>query len=62
MEKICEAIYKSKQLLQYLESDNFEEIKEYTTHMIASVRLGAEAQEGLAAFLSKRKAGWIKHV
>lgn len=33
---------------------------EYTVQMIADVRVGAEAQEGLRAFLEKRKAAWVE--
>jgi methylglutaconyl-CoA hydratase len=31
-----------------------------TTRWIARVRAGEEAQEGLAAFLERRKPGWIR--
>jgi methylglutaconyl-CoA hydratase len=31
-----------------------------TTRWIARVRAGAEAQEGLTAFLERRKPGWIR--
>ncbi len=33
---------------------------EYTAKMIAEIRLSPEAQEGMAAFLEKRKPGWVK--
>jgi methylglutaconyl-CoA hydratase len=31
-----------------------------TAQQIAQIRAGAEAKEGLSAFLEKRKAGWAK--
>lgn len=34
---------------------------EYTAHMIAQQRTTAEAQEGMAAFLEKRKPEWTKN-
>lgn len=34
-------------------------IDEYTARLIARLRVSAEGQEGLAAFLEKRKPGWI---
>ncbi len=33
---------------------------EYTAELIAGLRVSSEGQEGLAAFLEKRKPGWIK--
>ena len=35
-------------------------IDEYTAKLIARLRVSAEGQEGLAAFLEKRKPGWTK--
>jgi methylglutaconyl-CoA hydratase len=35
-----------------------EESKEYTAQMIAKQRISAEGQEGMAAFLEKRKPNW----
>ena len=33
---------------------------EYTARMIADIRSSEEGQEGMAAFLEKRKPKWIK--
>ena len=30
-----------------------------TAHRIADIRVGEEGQEGLSAFLNKRKANWV---
>jgi methylglutaconyl-CoA hydratase len=37
---------------------SFEEAKEYTARMIAELRVSREGQEGMAAFLEKRKPNW----
>jgi methylglutaconyl-CoA hydratase len=37
-----------------------DEALSFTAHMIAEIRASAEGQEGMAAFLEKRKPGWIK--
>jgi methylglutaconyl-CoA hydratase len=36
------------------------EAKECTARVIAELRTGDEAQEGMAAFLEKRKPLWLK--
>ncbi len=36
------------------------DLMDRTSEIIARTRAGAEAQEGLAAFLEKRKAGWVR--
>jgi len=36
-----------------------EEVIEDTAHRIADIRVGEEGQEGLSAFLNKRKANWV---
>jgi methylglutaconyl-CoA hydratase len=33
---------------------------EYVSKTLAELRVGPEAQEGISAFLSKRKPGWIR--
>jgi methylglutaconyl-CoA hydratase len=33
-------------------------VKRYTAEMIADLRVGPEGQEGMAAFLEKRKPKW----
>jgi len=37
----------------------FDEMHEYTAKMIADIRASDEGQEGMAAFLEKRKPNWI---
>jgi methylglutaconyl-CoA hydratase len=36
-------------------------LDEYTAKLIARLRVSAEGQEGLAAFLEKRKANWVEN-
>ncbi len=38
---------------------NYEQARNYTAETIARLRTSAEGQEGLSAFLEKRKAAWI---
>ncbi|OFX33077.1 MAG: hypothetical protein A2X08_11165 [Bacteroidetes bacterium GWA2_32_17] len=38
----------------------FSETQKYTAKMIADIRASKEGQEGMAAFLEKRKPNWIK--
>lgn len=47
-----------KQLLQKVPLLNFEEAKTYTADVLAKLREGEEAQEGMAAFFEKRKPRW----
>jgi methylglutaconyl-CoA hydratase len=39
---------------------DLDEAKTYTAKMIAEIRASDEGQEGMAAFLEKRKPGWVK--
>jgi methylglutaconyl-CoA hydratase len=49
-----------KQLFAQLEAGPItEEVRELTAQTISRVRATAEAREGFAAFLDKRKANWI---
>jgi methylglutaconyl-CoA hydratase len=55
-----EAIAESKRLIRTVHDQPLAEaLREYTAQHIASVRAGAEAQAGLAAFFAKSKAPWI---
>lgn len=47
-----------KELLEGLSALTLEEASEYTAEMIARMRAGPEAQEGMSAFLEKRKPRW----
>ncbi|MCJ7563869.1 MAG: enoyl-CoA hydratase/isomerase family protein [Candidatus Aminicenantes bacterium] len=53
-----EALVRCKELLRRIPGMSFEEAKEYTARMIAELRVSREGQEGMAAFLEKRKPNW----
>lgn len=55
-----EALAKAKELLHRVPGMPFEEAKEYTAAMIAALRVSAEGQEGMAAFLERRKPKWAE--
>jgi methylglutaconyl-CoA hydratase len=48
-----------KELVRRVASRDREQVDEYTAALIASARAGEEGREGVAAFLEKRKPGWI---
>ena len=56
------ALIQCKTLIAHIGSsaDDFEQLIPYTARMIAEARLSAEGQEGMAAFLEKRKPKWIE--
>jgi methylglutaconyl-CoA hydratase len=53
------ALISTKKLLNDLEHLNAQEIKAETTNVISRRRISEEGQEGLKAFLEKRKPAWI---
>ncbi|MFH2055946.1 MAG: enoyl-CoA hydratase/isomerase family protein [bacterium] len=53
------AIAVCKELLQKVPSQSVEEFKEYTAEVIAKLRQSVEGQEGMEAFLTKRKPNWV---
>jgi methylglutaconyl-CoA hydratase len=55
-----EALASCKELLGRVPAMSLEEAKIYTAEMIARLRVSGEGQEGMAAFLEKRKPGWVK--
>ena len=55
-----EAMAKCKELLHKTPRMSLEEAKPFTARMIAELRVSAEGQEGMAAFLEKRKPRWTK--
>jgi methylglutaconyl-CoA hydratase len=55
-----EALRVCKELLDDVSEMPLERAKEYTAKVIAEVRVSEEGQEGMAAFLSKRKPRWMK--
>lgn len=54
------AIMRSKELIQRVSLMSIEEAKEYTAKVIAELRISPEGQEGMAAFLEKRKPRWAQ--
>lgn len=54
-----EAIKTVKELIFKVPHLNFPEITEYTAQLIATLRTSPEGQEGMTAFLEKRKPNWI---
>jgi methylglutaconyl-CoA hydratase len=54
------ALAMCKKLLQNVPLMSFDEVKKYTAEMIASLRMSEEGQEGMNAFLQKRKPKWTK--
>ena len=55
-----DAIAYAKELIDRVPGMTWDEAKRYTAEMIARIRIGDEAQEGCAAFLEKRKPGWVE--
>jgi methylglutaconyl-CoA hydratase len=53
-----EALAKVKELLHRVPGMPFEEAKAYTAAMIAALRVSGEGQEGMSAFLERRKPKW----
>lgn len=53
-----EAIASCKELILNVPRMSLEDVKEYTARMIASLRISDEGQEGMSAFLEKRKPSW----
>lgn len=54
------ALAMCKDLLQKIPGMGFEEFKRYTAEVIAKLRISEEGQEGMNAFLEKRKPKWSK--
>ncbi len=55
-----EAIKMCKELLSNVPQISFDEVKRYTAEVIARMRVSKEAQEGMSAFLEKRRPRWYK--
>ena len=53
-----EALRTAKELLGKLPELSLEEAGAYTAEVIARLRVTPEAQEGMTAFLEKRKPNW----
>jgi len=55
-----QAIRRSKEIIQRVPRMSLEEAREYTARIIAELRVSPEGQEGMAAFLEKRKPEWAQ--
>jgi methylglutaconyl-CoA hydratase len=53
-----EAMKKCKELFCKVPGMSFDDVKKYTAEAIAQLRVSEEGQEGMAAFLEKRKPTW----
>jgi methylglutaconyl-CoA hydratase len=53
-----EAVAKAKELITRVPGMSFETAKRYTAELIAGLRTSPEAQEGMSAFLEKRRPKW----
>lgn len=54
-----QALAQVKELFRLVPGMSWEEARQYTVEVIAKVRAGPEAREGMAAFLQKRKPSWV---
>ena len=55
-----QAVKASKFLVKSIQNYNMQELLSATAQKIASIRTSTEAQEGISAFLEKRKPNWYK--
>ncbi len=56
-----QAVAEAKALVQYVADNSIDANSiDYTTELIANIRVSKEGQEGLGAFLEKRKPNWIQ--
>lgn len=53
------ALSACKRLIEGVSSMSLESAKRFTAEVLAELRRGEEAQEGMAAFLQKRKPNWL---
>jgi methylglutaconyl-CoA hydratase len=53
------AVAEAKALIREVAWRRVEDVQRYTVERIADIRISAEAQEGMKAFLEKRKPYWI---
>lgn len=54
-----QSIQKIKSLMDQISGKSLEEASQFTTRLIAECRVSEEGQEGMKAFLEKRKAKWV---
>jgi len=57
-----EALARCKELIFNVQRMSTEEARDYTARMIADLRISPEGQEGMAAFLEKRKPSWVENL
>jgi methylglutaconyl-CoA hydratase len=55
-----QALRVTKELLSEVPRLTLSEARHFTAERIAAQRVSAEGQEGMAAFLEKRKPAWMK--
>jgi methylglutaconyl-CoA hydratase len=55
-----QAVQATKKLVHSIIDNENDRIQEYTAKIIADLRASDEGQEGMAAFLEKRKPNWVK--
>ncbi len=55
-----EAVANCKELIMNVPRLDWDEVKDFTANMIANLRVSDEGQEGMTAFLEKRKPVWAK--
>ena len=53
------AVAEAKALIREVAWRRVEDVQRYTVERIADIRVSAEGQEGMRAFLEKRKPYWI---
>jgi methylglutaconyl-CoA hydratase len=53
------AVAEAKALIREVTFRRVEDVQAYTVERIAEVRISPEGQEGMRAFLEKRKPGWV---
>ena len=53
------AVAEAKALIREVAWRRVEDVQRYTVERIADIRISAEAQEGMKAFLEKRKPYWV---
>jgi methylglutaconyl-CoA hydratase len=55
------AVRQTKSLINHVLNKNIDEVNDYTATKIAELRASMEGQEGMAAFLEKRKPKWTRN-
>ena len=56
------AVKEAKRLIRHIQGINMKQLLDITAQKIASIRVSSEAQEGISAFLEKRKPNWYKKI